>query len=531
MKSHKILLINLIAFCNLFIGNSLSAQLPNIHYDRNHTLYSGVQISKIIPVNSGGEIPPLVYGETTTYAGSVSGFVNGNGDVAKFKYPQGIAVNATGEVFVADRSNHAIRKISTTGVVSTVAGTGNAGFVNGNSSIALFAQPADVAFDSKGNIYVSELTNHTIRKITPDGIVSTVAGTGSAGYVNGSGNVAKLNTPMGLAIDKVDNIYVGDRYNHRVRLITTTGDVSTYAGNGAVTGINAQGESASFNNAAGVAVNTSGILYVSDYGNNLIRRISTQRYVSSLAGCFCGGLSDGVGDEVGFKNPYGMSVGPTGDIFVTEFGSHRIRRASPDGEVTTLAGTGNPGKNNGIGIDASFNMPSDVAVDSEGNVFVADYGNHQIRKIVSTGYTITPSLPEGLIFNSATGEISGTPLQVIPPTEFQITGYNKSGKSTSNIVIQVLSLTVLDKQEYANDFVLYPNPLSAGDKLIAILPTVDNEYKEVILRDESGRILFSKEFYVINNRMEIEINVSIGGFVFVEIAGVGTKAILIANKK
>jgi sugar lactone lactonase YvrE len=400
----------------------------------------GETISVISPTNTGGTIPATQYGTTSTLAGSVQGFADGTGVNAQFSKPLGIAVDNLGYVYVPDRFNNRIRKITPSGVVSTIAGNSTSGFVNGTGTAAFFNQPNGVAIDSSGNLYITDTGNYAVRKITPSGEVSTLAGAGTSGYVNGSGNVAKFNVPLGITVDSNNNVYVADRYNYRIRKISPLGEVSTYAGSGATTGINAQGEYASFNEPVGIDINNDGIVYVGEYSNNLVRQIGTQRYVTTLAGCFCGGIDDEEGIMAGFKNPFGVAVGYGGDIFVADYNSNKIRRITPDGNVSTLAGSGVAGKIDGVGGSASFRSPADVAVDNDGNVYVADAGNSLIRKIVATGYSITPNLPNGLYFNSATGQISGTPSEFLNPTIFTVTAYNKDGSSKAEFTLSIPDL-------------------------------------------------------------------------------------------
>ena len=233
---------------------------------------------------------------------------------------------------VTDADNNRIRKITPADriedrVVSTFAGSGTEGSGNGTGTAAQFSNPFGVAVDSRGNVYVGDANNHLIRKITPAGVVSTLAGTGIRGHADGTGTEAQFNLPSGVAVDSSGNVYVGDYDNHRIRKITPAGMVSTFAGTG-------------------------------------IR-----------------GYADGTGTTAQFYYPAGLAVDSSGNVYVVDHGSHRIRKITPAGVVTTFAGTGTKGFANGDGTKAQFNNPTGVAVDSSGNFYVADSDNHRIRKI------------------------------------------------------------------------------------------------------------------------------------------------------
>ncbi len=213
-------------------------------------------------------------GVATTVAGGVQGFVNGTGTAASFASPLGIVVDASGNVYVADDNNNAIREITPASVVTTLAGNGVAGESNGTGTAASFNGPQYLAIDASGNLYVADTGNNLIRKITSAGVVTTVAGNGQAGATNGTGTAASFNRPTGIAIDASGNLYVTDTGNNLIRKITPAGVVTTIAGNGSQGSTNGSGTLASFNAPFGITIDAAGNLYVADYGNNLIRKIS-----------------------------------------------------------------------------------------------------------------------------------------------------------------------------------------------------------------------------------------------------------------
>jgi sugar lactone lactonase YvrE len=216
--------------------------------------------------------------------------------------------------------------------------------------------------------------------------VSTLAGGSEAGYVDAQGGKAFFRTPANLAVDKEGNIYVADTNNHRIRLIRPDGTVSTLAGSterGYVAGY-ADGPAgqAKFNGPRGVAVDAKGNVYVADTGNHCIRVISPAGQVTTLAGGRQPGYADGQGDQARFNYPTDIAIDATGNSYVADTANHAIRKITPAGLVSTVAGNGTPGDADGSPKAAQFRAPEGIAVDSQGNVYVADTGNHRIRKIV-----------------------------------------------------------------------------------------------------------------------------------------------------
>jgi len=314
----------------------------------------------------------------TTLAGSTYGFADGTGAAAKFWNPGGVAIDKTGNLFVADTDNHRIRKVTPLGVVTTLAGS-SAGFADGTGTAAQFNKPRDVAVDGDGNLFVTDTYNHKIRKVTASGVVTTLAGS-SAGSTDGTGTFAQFRYPSGVAIDGSGNLIVADSNNHRIRKVTIqAGVVTTLAGSsqGLADDI---GTAAQFSNPQDVAVDGAGNIFVADTYNNRIRKLTPAGVVTTVAGS-SRGVADGTGAAAQFDYPYGLAVDGGGNIFVADTYNHRLRKVTPAGVVTTLAGS-SAGFADGIGAGAKFHYPFRLAIDAAGTIiYVADILNHRIRQI------------------------------------------------------------------------------------------------------------------------------------------------------
>jgi sugar lactone lactonase YvrE len=336
------------------------------------------RIRKVILSNNGT-------GMVNTLTGSIFGFLDGLAGVAQFKSPVGVAVDAKGIVYVADQENNRVREIVETFLVSTQAGNGTAGFGNGSGSAVMFNGPLGLATDAAGNIYVADRANNRIRKITPTGVVSTFAGSGVEGRLDGPGNTAQFKWPYGLAVDNAGNVYVAEYGNYRIRKITQAGTVSTLAGN--IQGhADGQGANALFSAPRGITVDLNGNLFVTD--GNSIRKVTPGGLVSTLTVNFATVPGDS------FLGLWGIALDNAMNLYVVDQSKHRIRKiilsADGTGTVTTLAGgSAQRGNDDGTGSLARFAFPSALAIDASGNLYVADTENHNIRKVTPTGVVTT----------------------------------------------------------------------------------------------------------------------------------------------
>jgi hypothetical protein len=320
----------------------------------------------------------------STFAGSGAiGSDNGAGTVASFNGQWGCAMGANGNLYVADSYSHEIRKIAFDGTVSTVAGSGKQGNQDGPSGTATFNFPFGIVVDKNDNIYVSEIGFDNIRKIAPDGTVSTFAGspTGRIGSSDGADTSATFNDPLGLATDADGNIYVADAANNKIRKITPAGVVTTIAGNGTAGAGNGTALSATFNTPLSVAIDAANNLYVTEQKNYDVRKIAVDGTVTTVAGTGQPGSADGAGTSAGFNYPVGIVADLSGNLYVTDKGYGTIRIITPSGFVATLAGNGNQSSVDGIGYQASFNNPLGLAMDSGGNLYVMDNSSNKVRKV------------------------------------------------------------------------------------------------------------------------------------------------------
>jgi sugar lactone lactonase YvrE len=346
-------------------------------------------------------------GMVMTLAGNPGyGIADGTGRAAQFRFPTGLAIDNAGDVYVGDSGNHTVRKVTSAGVVTTLAGlAGSAGSTDGTGSSARFYRPSGVAVDSAGSVYVADEWNCTIRKVTPTGVVTTLAGLAQldaagdpvGGSADGIGNAARFSFPSGVAVDGAGNVYVADRGNVTIRKVTPTGVVTTLAGSAGNSGLNdGTGSSAQFRDPSGLAVDSAGNIYVAGWLDFRIRKVTATGVVTTLAGVAgTYGSADGMGSAARFGGfpdvvafgPFGVAVDAGGNLYVADTGNFTIRKVTPIGLVTTLAGlAGTYGSADGIGSDARFGAsiwnfgPTGVAVDSAGNIYVADYSNNSIRK-------------------------------------------------------------------------------------------------------------------------------------------------------
>ena len=330
----------------------------------------------------------------TTVAGNGSSgpvFDHGPAIAAALNGPSGVAIDAVNNLFIADNANNRIVKVDPGGTLTTVAGNGVSGFSGdgGPATGASLYGALGVTADAVGNLYVAEIFNFRIRKIDPAGIITTLAGNGIFGFAGdgGAAIAASLREPTAVNADAAGNVYFSDNLNGRVRLVDTNGIISTVAGNGAggFSGDGGPATNASLVSPRGLALDTHGNLFIADYGNSRIRKVSTVGLITTVAGRGTNGFSGdgGWATNANLFFPTGVAVDGFGDLYIADQSNNRVRRVDTNGIITTVAGTGATGflGDGGRATNASLWHPSALAVDHLGNLYVADTGNNRIRKL------------------------------------------------------------------------------------------------------------------------------------------------------
>lgn len=338
-------------------------------------------------------------GSVTTIAGAGhSGIEDGLARSASFSDPFGVAVDRRGAVYIAEGGeSNQIRRVTTDGKVETIAGS-TEGFADGDAHRAQFNTPSGIAIDRKGNIIIADTSNNRIRKLAADGKVTTLAGSGSPGYKDGPGSEAQFDGPIGISVDKLGGVFVADAYNDRVRRVSADGVVTTVAGLGSPGFNDGDAATASFNTPSGVTVDSNGNILVADTGNSAVRKITPRGEVSTI---MLTSRSETQNNSFRLRHPIGIVVTHDGFIFVTD--SSRVVRIAPDGEAVEYAG-GATGFADGVGKQARFSGASGIAIDREGNLFVADSQNYLIRHV-------EPKAPKSLD--------AGTAADIPPPVFIQ----------------------------------------------------------------------------------------------------------------
>jgi sugar lactone lactonase YvrE len=303
-----------------------------------------------------------------------------------------VAADSVGNLYVADTANNRIRKVATNGVITTVAGNGSAAYAGdgGTATNASLYYPYGVAVDSAGNLFIADTYNNTIREVAGNGIISTVAGNGSGTYAGdgGAATNAGLYYPYGVAVDAAGNLFIADADNNVIRKVATNGIITTVAGNGAAgfSGDGGAAASASLNSPESVALDAVGNLYVADFNNQRVRKVATNGIITTVAGNGVNGYSGDGAAAAGasLAGPPGLALDAFGNLYIADEGNNRIRKVDTSGIITTVAGNGSGGYagDGGAATSASLNYPTGVALDASGNLYIGDQANQCIRKVL-----------------------------------------------------------------------------------------------------------------------------------------------------
>ena len=380
-------------------------QPTNVVVDRAGNVYIAASgLSMVLKVATNGVV--------SIFAGN--GLSSGTGDGgpavgASLLYPSGLAFDSQGNLYIADTNNSNVRKVDNKGIITTVAGDSGTGGFSGDGGLAtqaLLANPTAIAFDSHGNLYIADTGNQRVRMVNTSGIISTIAGTGAMAYSgdNGPAAQAALSLPAGLALDALDNLYIADQNNWRIRKISK-GVITTVAGSGwGYGGDNGPAIQAKLKATSGVAVDSLGNVYVADSGNQRIRRIDANGVITTIAGTGMAGFGGdgGAATLAQFSSPNALALDSTGAVLVADVDNNRIRRVVPGGLVTTIAGTITSIGDSGASTQARLVSTRAVALDAAANLFIADSGMNRIRKVTTAG-TITTLAGNGQAGNSGNG--------------------------------------------------------------------------------------------------------------------------------
>jgi len=348
-------------------------------------------------------VPNKIVAQTiNTYAGK--GIVGYSGDggqatAAEINEDEGVAVDAAGNVYIGDENNNRIRKVTTAGVISTYGGNGTSGFTGdgGQATAAEISYPDGLRLDAAGNLYIADAGNNRVRKITTAGIISTCAGNGTAGFSGdgGQATAAELNFVTDVAADAAGNVYIADYSNDRIRKVATTGIITTFAGNGAggFGGDGGQATAAQLSGPYGVRTDVSGNVYIQDYSNDRIRKVATTGIISTYAGNGTAGFSGDGGQATAaeISGPVALTFDAAGNCYVADYVNNRIRKITPAGVISTYAGNGIGGYSGDGGLATAGEMdePIDVAMSTSGCLYIADWINNRIRVVCSVVLPVT----------------------------------------------------------------------------------------------------------------------------------------------
>ena len=452
----------------------------------------------LTPPASAAPVPPRYPLSILAGTGTSGTPTAGTATSSRLNEPMGVAVDSSGNVYIADRANHRVEKVTSGGTLSVFAGTSSGGAPTaGAATSSRLNNPSGVAVDSSGNVYIADTYNHRVEKVTPEGVLSIIAGTGTSGAPTaGTATSSRLNQPMGVAVDSSGNVYIADSANHRIEKVTPEGVLSIIAGSGS-SGAPTAGTatSSALNTPTGVAVDSSGNVYIADSGNNQVEKVTSGGTLSVFAGTGSAGApTAGAATSSALWNPSGVAVDSSGNVYIADRDSPRVEKVTSGGTLSVFAGTGVPGTPTaGAATSSKLDTPAGVAVDSSGNVYIANRYAHIVAK-VSVGSTISiPGAPTSPVasttsFSSRGGSASvsftapgsdgGSPVINYRVTATDVTNAGRGGQTATGTSspVSIGGLTVGDSYTFTvaatnGDASYYGAESTATSSIVVVAPT------------------------------------------------------------
>ena len=426
-------------------------------------------LSIAIVIRSNAQIISTVAGNgVSAYSGD-----GGQATAAELNSPTFISFDVSGNKYIADYLNNRIRKINSTGIITTIAGNGTAGYSGDNipATTARLTKPFAVIFDLSGNMYISDMYNHRIRKVNNSGIITTIAGNGTIGSIGdgGQATAAEIYCPEGMAFDVAGNLYFADQFNHRIRKINTGGIITTVAGNGTpgYNGDNIQATASELYYPSGVTFDTKGNLYICDYRNNRIRMVNSSGIITTIAGNGTQGFSGDNGQAIIAKLywPTGIVFDVVGNLYIADQLNNRIRMLNTAGIITTVVGDGVKGFSGDGGQATASELSESIGVAFDAtscNLYISDFANHRIRIVNNNSIaTVTVNSPTICTGATATLTASGaTNYTWSPATSLNVTtGSTVISDNPTSIMYAVIGTTNLCSKEATAILTVNPLPV------------------------------------------------------------------------